>query len=128
MLLVAQRVVSREGLQGINAYRYQHGPEPWPADPTPLLEPRTAALERQSIQVHPGGNEILSFLDVAAPSGVSEGELIRIARKVAERPAPDEIPLIAVLERCAFRLHMKPKLLPIWRDEFKELMGRLVLL
>ncbi len=39
MLLVAQRVISTtRRVQGVNAYRYRHGRDPWPADPRVMLD------------------------------------------------------------------------------------------
>ncbi|MEK7269910.1 MAG: hypothetical protein AAB215_03105 [Planctomycetota bacterium] len=128
MLLVAQRVVSKDGLQGINAYRYSHGPSPWPADPVPLLDAKTASLERQAIQVQPGGNQVVSFMDAAVPDGTTEEEWLRLVRQLAEKPAPGAFPLTTVLGPCAFRLDMQPGLFPVWRSEFKELVRHLVLL
>ena len=90
MLLVAQRVVSPERIQGINAYRYRHGDAPWPDDARPLLDDAAATLERTSVQLRPGGNRILSYLDIVAPDAASLDSVAGSVATFARGPAPAE--------------------------------------
>ena len=68
MLLTAQRVVSPRGTHGVNVYQYLHGSYIWPRVPDDFLpDANPGELVNQWLEVPPGANRIVSFLDVVAP-------------------------------------------------------------
>lgn len=77
MLLTAQRVVSPSTrTHGINVYCFVHGPYTWPRVPDLLLpDVNPGELVQQWLQIDPGGNSIVSYLDVVAPDDVPPMEL-----------------------------------------------------
>ena len=77
MLLTAQRVVARgTRTHGINVYCFAHGPYTWPRVPDGLLpDVNPGELVQQWLQIDPGGNYIVSYLDVVAPDDVPPMDL-----------------------------------------------------
>lgn len=72
MLLTAQRVVSPHGARGVNVYQYLHGPHGWARVTDGFLpDVNPGELVNQWLEVSPGSNRILSFLDVVAPDGAA---------------------------------------------------------
>ena len=72
MLLTAQRVVSPRGVRGVNVYQYLHGPYGWPRVPDEFLpDINPGELVNQWLEVPPGNNRIVSFLDVVGPDEVA---------------------------------------------------------
>lgn len=72
MLLTAQRVVSPRGARGVNVYQYLHGSHTWTRVPDALLpDVNPGELVSQWLEVPPGENQIVSYLDVVAPDQVS---------------------------------------------------------
>jgi hypothetical protein len=72
VLLTAQRVVSARGARGVNVYRYLHGSPAWTRVPDELLpDVNPGELVDQWLEMPPGENQILSYLDVVAPDQVS---------------------------------------------------------
>ena len=71
MLLTAQRVVSPRGARGVNVYQYVHGSHVWHRVPNEFLpDINPGELINQWLEVQPGENRIVSFLDVVAPDDV----------------------------------------------------------
>ncbi|HVV81751.1 MAG TPA: hypothetical protein VHE35_01685 [Kofleriaceae bacterium] len=77
MLLTAQRVVSpATGVHGVNVYLFAHGPYTWPHVPDAFLpEVDPGELVQQWLQIDPGGNDVVSYLDVVAPDEVQHVDL-----------------------------------------------------
>ncbi len=76
MYAAAHRVVHRDGRTGINAFLHHHGPQfSWPAAPWTLPETNPGDLVRERIEVPPGGNRVLSYLDVLAPDDATPAEI-----------------------------------------------------
>lgn len=68
MLLTAQRVVSPRGARGVNVYQYLHGSHTWTRVPDYLLpDVNPGELVQQWLEVPPGENRIVSYLDLVAP-------------------------------------------------------------
>ncbi|MBI4605105.1 MAG: hypothetical protein HY721_24340 [Planctomycetes bacterium] len=127
MLLVAQRVMStRHRVQGVNTYRYRHGSGSWPADPRVMLDDPSKTLERKDVHLRPGGNRVVSFLDVAAPDGVLLGELLDRLNELKSQAPPLEFPLERVLGPCAVRFAVEGRILPFWRGELEDLIQHLM--
>ena len=76
MYATAHRVRSRRDVEGINAFLHRHGHDvAWPADPSAIPERDPGQQVWEAVAVVPGGNEVLSYLDVIAPDGVGVDEL-----------------------------------------------------
>jgi hypothetical protein len=77
MLLTAQRVISPHlRARGVNVFQYLHGPNSWERVPNNFLpEANPGELVAQWIQVPPGGNRVVSFLDVVAPDEIDGVDL-----------------------------------------------------
>ncbi len=77
MYLVAQRVQSSRQEVGVNVFQYIHDHEFTMSElQTFTPEKNPGELVKQWIEVPPGGNRVLSFLDVAVTNGVSPDVLI----------------------------------------------------
>jgi hypothetical protein len=69
------------GIVGINAFAYAHGPEGVPRNAVMTPDVQLAAarlpgvLQLELVTVPPGGNRVLSYIDIAAPDEVSMAEL-----------------------------------------------------
>jgi hypothetical protein len=95
MYLTAQRVRSRTA-SGINVYKYLHGPTLPQRDGQPDIDRVTTDspgyLVDSTIEIEPGGNDVLSALDVAADDDVGaeviEGRLRAIEGHVAMATLP----------------------------------------
>lgn len=76
MYVVAQRVRS-PSRTGINVLLYRHmpGPIPW-QDPARVAEMMPGRLASHDIEIPPGGNEVLSFIDIVASEEVPTPQLI----------------------------------------------------
>jgi hypothetical protein len=79
MYLTAQRVRARGGREGINVLLYRHGSDAAVNWENPDFEELTmktpGSLVARSTPIRPGGNNVLTFLDVLAPDSVTEAEL-----------------------------------------------------
>lgn len=76
MYATAQRVRSRAGAVGINGFLHVHGVHfLWPEQPWLLPERDSGAQTHEHIEVPPGGNEVISYLDVLAPDGAAPEEV-----------------------------------------------------
>jgi hypothetical protein len=81
MYVTAHRVRAPSGELGINAFLHLHGGDyPWPADPSRLPEAAPGKIARKAVAVPPGGNTVLSYLDVLAPDGTPRSRVARALR------------------------------------------------
>jgi hypothetical protein len=130
MYLTAQHVRSPRGTEGINSALYRHEahelPEGfWEApDISYVAEQvpgeRTAATQ---IEVAPGGNRVVSYLDIAAPEGTEQAAIVA-ALDVAERNLSRALPCSVVLGHVAVRFSLDPGDAPRALTEFQELRRR----
>ncbi len=69
MYATAQRVAHSGNHQdGINAFVHEHGIDfPWPNEPWHLPNNNPGTLRLSHIEVPPGGNTVISYLDVLCP-------------------------------------------------------------
>jgi predicted component of type VI protein secretion system len=83
---------------GINVFIYQHAPARVPAlsngtmDVERIAETFQGQLVSSSAPVPPGGNEVLSYLDVAAPEGTPLSAFEALSFPQAAQPAPAGVP------------------------------------
>ena len=128
MLLVAQRVVSvAHKIQGVNAYRYSHRYSRWPTDPTILFDDPNKMLARKRIQLRPGGNRVISFLDVVAPDDMDVADLVHVLNEFSGQPQPPVFPVCKVSGPCAVRFAIGENIIPAWRDEIEDLIKHLLI-
>jgi hypothetical protein len=69
MYITAHRVRNAAGLEGVNSFAHLHNDNSWPVDASKMPEENPGVLATQRIEVPPGGNTIISYLDVLAPDG-----------------------------------------------------------
>ena len=69
MYITAHRVQNAAGLEGVNAFVHRHGDCSWPVDASRMPEENPGVLAMQRIELPPGGNAVVSYLDVLAPDG-----------------------------------------------------------
>jgi hypothetical protein len=96
MYLTAQRVRSKEA-EGINVFRYVHRDMPVPSAPDGELAPDKVLsppgyLVDYSADVPPGGNDVLSFLEVVGPDDVSSQEIVERLQETEAALASSELP------------------------------------
>lgn len=93
MLLMAQRVVSpATRTQGVNVYRFSHGPYEWSRVPDEVLpDENPGELVEQWIVLPDGGNTVVSYLDIVCPDYVDAIDLHQrlISLRYQLRPAND---------------------------------------
>lgn len=107
MYLTAQRVRSRDktllgtgspGDTGISVAYYRHGHDMLPRLPTGVPDisristTEPGALVSSASEIPPGGNDVLSYLDVAAPDQISPDELQRHIGAVESQIAAAALP------------------------------------
>lgn len=94
MLLSAQRVRSPDGRIGVNAFRFKHGASISGIDWTSMkpheferLFSLPATLDAEIIEVAPGGNEVLAFIDVAGPDDLGSKPVVKALGSVWGLPS-----------------------------------------
>lgn len=91
MYITAQRVISPAGQLGINAFLFVHRDQQVPGmswstpDVAVIADAHPGTLVLQRVERPAGGNDIVSYLDIAAPDSVGIEHLGRI---LLESPAP----------------------------------------
>jgi hypothetical protein len=128
MLLTAQRVVSPHShARGVNVYQYLHGPHTWQRVPKNFLpEANPGELIAQWIQLPPGGNRVISFLDVVAPDEIESVDLQQRLASLKHRLAPSDNPTTAYWDPLWVRFGCAALPVP-WATELGALAGHIVL-
>lgn len=105
MYLTAQHVRSRSGEDGVQAYLHLHDlpAARFPPDPLTVPQEHPGRMVRSHVGLRPGGNHVLSYLDIVAPDAAggeagagSDGSSTRwwrqtlepIAELMSDRPLP----------------------------------------
>lgn len=105
MKLVAQRVthpVTRA--QGINAFHYAHGSVIWNGPPPSELGHGT--LHASQVGLAPGGNRVLTYLDIVTPDETPTATLLQAFAQVYSCTAPP--PFATTIGNCTFESNMVP--------------------
>jgi hypothetical protein len=126
MLLSAQRVRSPHGLTGINRYVYRHALPEWMAENLADLE-RSAVLATQDFEVPPGGNSVVSYLDIFAPEGTTSVTIAVTVARIRAGHAPSAFPAEFRKGDVTVRLGLVFGLVLTWKNELTDLCGRLLL-
>ena len=87
MLLSAQHVASPDGeRRGRNAFLYLHGAE-WPIGEATvdLVSALPGRLENEIIEVVPGGNSVLAYLDLVAPDATPRGAILEVLSQATHK-------------------------------------------
>ena len=78
MYVTAHRVRAPSGELGINAFLHLHGEGfAWPSNPSRLPEANPGRIARKAAALAPGGNAVLSYLDVLARDGTMSSKVAR---------------------------------------------------
>ena len=128
MLLTAQRVISpRSRERGVNVYQYLHGPYAWERVPNEFLPESTPGeLVAQWIQLPPGGNRVVSFLDVVAPDEIGTVQLQQRLASLKHRLQFSGNPTTAYWDPLWVRFGCAALPVP-WAKELGALAGHIVL-
>lgn len=134
MYLTAHRVRSRDGQSlGINVFLYDHHGESipgmsWDAPEVRRVEERPGVLVGDSVDLVPGGNEVLSYLDVVAADGVVPGLLVEALRQAEATVGSGGLPFESRGGRVAIRFGAQTGLEGSEQEEFRALEERAILL
>jgi hypothetical protein len=129
MYVTAHRVVSPStGAEGVNAFHYIHGGYVWEGAPPPEFHPETnpGTLFNDAVEVPPPGNRVRSYLDVVAPDDTPAGEIERAVAEATAREVPSRFPATWTTGRLWVRLGLEGALVPVWRQELRLLLERVV--
>lgn len=92
MIATAHRVQNANGDVGINAYLHLHGAErPWPSDPWTLPETDPGVIAMEVLKIPPGGNRVMSYLDVIAPDGANLDDIERVVGDLSLLVVTDDL-------------------------------------
>lgn len=80
MYATAHRVRNQQGQEGINAFVHKHGNIPWPEMAWQMPEQQPGTIVQEKIDIPPGGNDVLAFLDVIAPDSCRRTQLEQTMR------------------------------------------------
>lgn len=127
MYVTVQHVRSPDGADGFNAYYHVHGSNvslDWGSASTieQVADSTPGRLISGSIAVYPGGNEVLSYLDVVAqdetPAKAIRGALSRFRSDAAR---PEDLVRPAVVDRIGVRFSLQGGLAGQEDKEFERL-------
>lgn len=122
MYLTAQHVRSSQGVEGINAFYYQHGQYVWYGlPPAGIPDQNPGELVRQTIVVPPPGNLVRSYVDVVAPDETWWPEIRPAFMTFLGEVQRQAFPWVGVIGRCLFRVGMDAGTAPRWRHEIANL-------
>ena len=131
MYVTARRVRSlgKSVSQGINAFLHKHdddGSLDWNnPDIRRIAETKTGTLVAKHIEVRPGMNRVLSYLDVATKD--DSKQIAIAALDTFESRISTDLPIVQVIDHVAIRFDAQVGLpLPELLEEFNELKKRVV--
>lgn len=122
MRLVAQRVRSRDGREGINAFCYHHGPHAWLDRAPPNIAANPGQLVNQHIEVRPPGNRVRSFIDILTPDATPTIQVERDVTSVVDLIEDRPFPLDMHSGDSTFQFNLELALAPAWRRELLTLL------
>jgi hypothetical protein len=118
MKLVAQRVMQpAAGPQATHAFHYTHGGLVWIGPPPPGLGHGT--LQASHVELPPGSNHVLTYLDIIAPDETPTVTILRAFTQIYERGHPP--PFVHTIGNCTFSSAMIHAFQLAWRAELGHL-------
>lgn len=133
MYATAQRVRAADGRVGVNTFVHEHGSQETPA--VAWAEPDIAVISREcpghivseTVEVAPGGNVVLSYLDVAAHDSVPVEEIRSALDRFTDSLADcSPLPSGKLLGRIAVEFSMIETVQGIRAEEYEALEGSLL--
>ena len=127
MYLTAQRLTTLSGEMGINVLLHRHGGRDIPGmswekpDVEFVAEKVPGTVVAQNLEIPPGKNHVMSYLDVVASDSVEAphiSDVLDQAERLLEHQAP---PLVRCLEGVGVRFSLEPGLEGYEDEEFKAL-------
>lgn len=131
MYLVAHRVRSVHNEVGINVFLHSHTESEMPeefswAEPDVELiaEAYPGQKLAESVEVAPGGNLVLSYLDIAADDGADSGSIAAVLDRFEPRVLEARRPLVFTQAIVSLRFGAQPGLGGQLREEYRTLKDR----
>lgn len=134
MYLTAHRVKAHDGSAGINAYFSRHSPADelridWDRlDIAQIADEIGGETVMQSIEVQPGGNSVLSYLDVVAPEHTDPGFIADSLRVFEYYVKEGKFPAVMATPRIGLRFGVIIGLQRLAVAEFRRLRAHVLLL
>jgi hypothetical protein len=122
MRLSAQRVRAADGHQGVNAFCALHGSRVWLDQPPADVAASAGQLVNRRIQVVPGGNSVLRYLDIVAPDDTPSSKIERAITDSIDLLREQPLPLVVQSEEVRFEFNVDLRLASAWRRELVTLM------
>ena len=123
MYLVAQHVRKPvDGIEGVNAFAYVHGPHAWvgfPPEGIPDEDP--GELVHQQIEVLPPGNRVRAYLDIVALDEANWPEIQNSFVAFLSAAHRKQLPWEEIAGRCLFRIGLDLGLSKQWKSEVARL-------
>jgi hypothetical protein len=124
MRLVAQRVLSPKGLQGINAFCYLHGPIVWLELPPSEVTAAPGHLANAVVEVRPPGNRVRSYLDILTPDRTLNQQVETDIIDCIDLFTNPAFPLKVHHGETTFQFDIELALAPGWHRELVVLLHR----
>lgn len=124
MHLVAQRVVSPQGTEGINAFCYLHGPYVWLNEPPPEIAHQPGSLVNSNIEIQPPGNRVRSYLDIWSPDSSPSRAIAYVILEPIDLFESKPLPLRVTNGNVFFEFNVDFALVEAWRVELEFLLWR----
>ncbi|MBK8253216.1 MAG: hypothetical protein IPK82_11190 [Polyangiaceae bacterium] len=129
MYLTAQRVYSiAKKKTGINVFLYRHGPDAVPGMSwdQPVVEPvadeHVGIRGPEHVEIAPGGNRVLSFIDVVAADGTRIEQIQEAIRTFSATLSPERLPASKTIGAVAIRFGAQSGLDKVHtRAEFEQI-------
>jgi hypothetical protein len=134
MYLTAHHVRNQAGETGINAYFNHHEPRMIPdnawddPDVVKIADQEPGRILAQSVEIKPGGNTVLSHLDVVAPEETSREFLADALRLFEHYVQEDSFPVVWSTRKVGVRFGITLGLRSLASAEYRRLRSRILLL
>lgn len=122
MRLVAQRVISTRGLQGVNAFCFLHGGYVWLDRPPAQILEAPGELVNSNIIVTPPGNRVQSYLDIVTPDQTPNQKILYDILNPIDLFANQPLPLTVQSGDTNFTFNIEQSLAPAWHREVEVLL------
>jgi hypothetical protein len=122
MRLVAQRVISAGGLQGINAFCFLHGGYVWLDRPPQEVADAPGELVNSSIVVPPPGNRVRSYLNILTPDQTPNQKILYDILNPIDLFANQPLPLHVQSGDITFTFNIEQALAAAWHRELEVLL------